>query len=122
MLFEGGVTAQLTMTAFSKNYHRCLKIHGTMGEIEGDMEQNVIHVKPYLTDDYDIDLNATNADFGVHGGGDRLLFEDFVDYITVNSPSITRTTLEDSLISHEMCFGAEKSRKNGGSAVAIAEK
>ena len=122
MLFEGGVTAQLTMTAFSKNYHRCLKIHGTMGEIEGDMEQNVIHVKPYLTDDYDIDLNATNADFGVHGGGDRLLFEDFVDYITVNSPSVTRTTLEDSLISHEMCFGAEKSRKNGGSAVSIAEK
>jgi len=121
MLFEDGLTAQLTMTAFSKECHRCLKIHGTMGEIEGDMEENVIRVRPYLADDFDIDLNTVNDDFSVHGGGDKLLFKDFVDYLTVNTPSVTRTTLEDSLESHKMCFCAEESRKSGGSAVIVSD-
>ena len=119
MLFEGNVTAQLTMTAFSKECHRCIKIHGTLGEIVADMEENKIEVKPFLAEDRVIDLTKICDDFSVHGGGDKLLFEDFVSYVTGGEPTETRTTLEDSLISHKMSFAAEESRLNGGKPIEI---
>lgn len=119
MLFEGNVTAQLTMTAFSKECHRCIKIHGTLGEIVADMEENKIEVKPFLADDRVIDLTKICDDFSVHGGGDKLLFEDFISYVTGGAPTETRTTLEDSLISHKMSFAAEESRLSGGKPIEI---
>lgn len=53
------------------------------------------------------------------GGGDKLLFEDFVSYITGGAPTETRTTLADSLISHRMSFAAEESRLAGGEPIDI---
>ena len=119
MLFEGNVTAQLTMTAFSKDCHRCIKVHGTLGETVADMEENSILVKPFRSDDYVIDITKYATDLTVHGGGDKLLFEDFVSYVTGGAPTETRTTLEDSLISHRMSFAAEESRLDGGKPIEI---
>ena len=119
MLFEGNVTAQLTMTAFSKECHRCIKVHGTLGEMVADMEENSILVKPFRSEDYVIDITKYATDLTVHGGGDKLLFEDFVSYITGGAPTDTRTTLADSLISHRMSFAAEESRLSGGEPVDL---
>ena len=47
-------------------------------------------------------------------GEHPLLYKDFIDYITVNTPSITRTTISDSIECHLMGFKAEESRQNGG--------
>lgn len=49
-----------------------------------------------------------------HGGGDYFLYKDFINYITVNTPSLTRTTIDDSIESHLMGFKAEESRLAGG--------
>ena len=49
-----------------------------------------------------------------HGGGDYFLYRDFIDYITVDSPSFTRTTIDDSIESHLIGFLAEESRIEGG--------
>ena len=49
-----------------------------------------------------------------HGGGDYFLYKDFIDYITTNSPSFTRTTIDDSIESHLIGFKAEESRLKGG--------
>ena len=114
MLFEGNITAQLTMTDFTKECHRTIHICGTAGEIVGDMETNKIRVLPFLKEEYEIDLTKTCQDFSVHGGGDKMLYRDFCDYITRGGQSETRTTLKDSLMSHYMCFMAEKSRLSGG--------
>jgi predicted dehydrogenase len=38
MLFANNAVAQLNITAFSNEIHRNIKIHGTKGEIEGDLE------------------------------------------------------------------------------------
>ena len=114
MRFGKGICAQLTMTAFSKECHRTVHLCGTRGEIVGDMETNQIKVLPFYKEDYLIDLTQEYNDFSVHGGGDKMLYYDFSDYITQNSPSETRTTLKDSLMSHYMCFMAEKSRVLGG--------
>lgn len=119
MLFEGNITAQLTMTAFSKECHRNIKIHGTLGEIVGDMENNIVQVLPFRADNYTVDLTQSNEDLSVHGGGDKLLFDDFVAYLQDGAPSATRTTLQDSLLSHKMCFAAEYSRCNGGIPIKI---
>ena len=49
-----------------------------------------------------------------NGGGDYFLYKDFIDYITVDSPSFTRTTINDSIECHLMGFKAEESRQKGG--------
>ena len=54
-----------------------------------------------------------------HGGGDYFLYKDFIDYITVNSPSFTRTTINDSIECHLMGFKAEESRQKGGIPLTI---
>ena len=45
--FDGGVTAAHTMTAFSKEVYRDIKIHGTLAELVGNMEDNFIELRPF---------------------------------------------------------------------------
>ena len=49
---------------------------------------------------------------GAHGGGDRNLVIDFLDYLNDGNPSISCTTLDDSKMSHIVVYTAEKARKN----------
>ena len=119
MLFEKGVTAHLTMTAFTKDCHRTVHICGTHGELWGDMEENKIRVLPFLGEDRTVLLKELYDDFSVHGGGDKLLYYDFVNYVTKDLPSVSRTTLKESLFSHYLCFMAERSRLSGGESVKI---
>lgn len=56
---------------------------------------------------------------GGHGGGDYYLLKDFIDYVTVNSPSATRTTIRDSIENHVIGFKAEESRLNGGVCIKL---
>ena len=42
MRFEGGATATFTVCAFTAKCYRSIKVMGTMGEIEGDMDANVL--------------------------------------------------------------------------------
>jgi hypothetical protein len=48
-----------------------------------------------------------------HGGGDLRLAEDFVRTIRGESPSISCTSLEDSIYGHLIGFGADQSRREG---------
>lgn len=48
---------------------------------------------------------------GEHGGGDRLLVEDFVNYVDGEKGSISSTSLEQSVLGHLAVFRAEKARK-----------
>lgn len=116
MIFENGTTAHLTMCAFSERCYRYLKVHGTKGEVYGDVDEGLLHFTEYGKPMQTIDVNKLTErrlDDG-HGGGDYFLYKDFIDYITVNSPSLTRTTIDDSIESHLIGFKAEESRLNGG--------
>lgn len=126
MLFEDGATANLTMIAYSKDCYRYLHVHGTKGDVSvlgDDMKVHVdIYDRPSFIADPATDETINPLKIGTgggHGGGDTYLFDDFVDYVTKNSPSITRTTIEDSIESHLMGFRAEKSRKLGGEPVKL---
>jgi hypothetical protein len=108
------------MNAFSQNCHRNIKVHGTKGEIYGDIDEGCLHFYKYGELQEVINVaeyikeNKVNMTGG-HGGGDGFLYKDFIDYISNDkAPSITRTTIEDSIESHLMGFKAEESRLNGG--------
>jgi hypothetical protein len=63
---------------------------------------------------YDVGVRGhMDGEYGGHGGGDLRLAADFVDYLRNDTPSISCTSLEDSVYSHLTVFRAEKARKNG---------
>ena len=112
MLFEGGATAQLTMTAFSERNYRYIHIHGTAGEIVGDMEAGYFDVITFGKGTERVDITGLGIDLSGHGGGDIKLVRDFLDYVKGNGDVLS--SARASLESHLMAFTAEKSRKSGG--------
>jgi len=116
--FDGGVTATLTMSAFTPFARRRTRIMGTRGFLEGDGTQAAVtdfvtgHVEP-------IDVAAQGASTGGghggggHGGGDIGVISAFSDAIASGDRSLIRTGPRESLDSHLMAFAAERSRQTG---------
>lgn len=112
MEFEDGVTGVLIMSAFSKDCTRTIRIMGSQGEIEADLEDNSIKIKQFLTDK-EIVLNPEQrADNSGHSGGDGGIMEDFIKSINGNG-SYNTSIIDNSLESHMICFAAEESRIEG---------
>src|SRR5690554_856826 len=112
--FANGVLASLVVTAFSKETHRQIKIHGSLGEIEADLEAKKIVVKPYLEEDEIIDLSKHSETFDFHQGGDINMLVDFVLNIKDGTKVSALTDINYSLESHELAIDAEASRLNNG--------
>lgn len=121
MSFKNGATAHLTMTAFSDRCYRFIKVHGTKGEVYGDADEGILYLTEYgkPMQKVDTDLMVEEENKGGHGGGDYYLLKDFIDYITLDTPSLTRTTIADSIQSHVIGFKAEESRLHNGKLVRI---
>lgn len=124
MQFEGGATAHLNMTGFSKDCRRRIKIHGTTGEIEGDMLEEKVRITRYgkggiCTEKELFDIRAIASDLSGHGGGDFRMLEDFVNKVQNHSDSAGLTDIHFALESHLMAFGAEESRLNNGKVVTL---
>jgi len=123
MNFVDGATAHLTMTAFSNRCDRSISVHGTKADLRGDVSSGKIYLSKFGNGTEVIDVNEYNG-IGErlsdgHGGGDAYLYKDFIDYITSDSPSFTRTTISQSIESHVLGFKAEESRKNGGKVIEL---
>ena len=124
--FEDGSNANLTMTAFSAECYRVTHVHGTAGDVYGNSEDGLLHVNIYGEKEKIVDVSKEKLfntddielDDG-HGGGDYYLYKDFIDYITADSPSVTRTTIDQSIESHVLGFNAEESRLDGGKVIKL---
>ena len=112
MLFEGGVTANFTLTAFTATEGRALHIMGTDGEIRADMNGNFVRVMPFGKDEYTIDIGKLSESSSGHGGGDMIMFADFIN--AVERGEAPRFELRQSIESHLIAFAAERSRVNNG--------
>jgi predicted dehydrogenase len=113
MEFEGGRTANFTMTAFTKMQHRMTHIFGTKGHIYGDGE--IITLFDFLTEEttrYDTTAGGPDAGSG-HGGGDFGLMDAFVNAVSQEDPSLVLSGPFETFASHKLVFRAEKSRKEG---------
>jgi predicted dehydrogenase len=111
--FDGGVTATLTMSAFTPYGRRRTRIMGARGFLEGDGHQ--VAVTDFVTGQVTpvpVDDSAVVAGGG-HGGGDFGVIGAFVDAVATGDRSLIRTGPRESLDSHQMAFAAERSRLTG---------
>ncbi len=116
--FSDGCTATLNMIGGAARPTRSLHLVGTLGEIQGVMEDSkfvIRHIDPRPGHEYSekvVDLNIggdmTGAQGG-HGGGDLRLVADFVRTLRGETPSISATTLDDSISGHLIGFCADRS-------------
>jgi predicted dehydrogenase len=107
MEFEGEITATFTMTAFTQNGGRKVRVHGTAGEVSFD-EGNLI-VRMFATGDTEtIDLAPEP---GGHGGGDARVIREWLAALHADNPELIRTSAQESLRTHKIVFAAERSRR-----------
>lgn len=120
MNFEKNKTAQLTMTAFSDECYRFLKIFATKGEIVGNIEERKFTVRPFKKEKRIVDCTLLTDDFSVHQGGDNQMMRDVHAYFSTGVMPPNMTSAVNSLESHLMAFGAEESRVRGGAVCRIS--
>lgn len=119
MEFEGGVTVSLTMSAFTDRCERIIRLQGSHGQISGWMEDNRIEVVDFATGQKTvIDLNAPS---GGHSGSDAAMMKQFVRMIAQKDKERNLSSAVSAVDSHLLALAAEKSRKNGGAAVILAD-
>jgi hypothetical protein len=119
MIFENGVTAVFTMTAFTKASDRKTRIFGSRGEVYGN--GSIIKHHDFLTDKTtEIDVNKSDGTINTgHGGGDYGLMKSFITALNKNDKSCILSGPLETLESHLMVFAAEQARH--GSCVIQCE-
>jgi len=107
LLFENGVTAVFTVSAFSLENSRTLKLMGTEGEIGGCLEKGEIVLKHFS--DMSEEKFYIAHDGTKHSGGDSGLIQHFAKLVESGKPCNDMSVFE----SHSIAFAAEKSRIEG---------
>ena len=120
--FADGSTAVHTVMLGSMKPGRSIWIQGTLGELEGWVGDGLLHLYQYSkeTSAYkgeDFNFNDTEGETGGHFGGDKGLIADFCDLIEGVEPSISCTSIEDSIWGHRVCYVADESQKTGQKVV-----
>lgn len=128
--FADGATATLNMIGGAAKPSRSIHIIGTRGEIQGNLEDSrfvIRHIDPrpgheYAEEVVDLSIGGdmTGA-FGGHGGGDLRLMADFVRLVRGEQPSISTTTLADSINGHLIGFCADRAMEEG-KVVTVAQR
>ena len=114
--FADGCTAVHNMVGGVSKPCRTIHLLGTEGEIYGSVDEGAFVIRhPDAREGHEyseerIDVNVSGDG---HGGGDLRLAEDFVRTIRGEAPSISCTSLEDSIYGHLIGFGADRSRREG---------
>ena len=122
MEFENGATAVFTMTAFTKNTRRTIRVMGTLGELEGDSVKGTIEVKPFNSDEVEtIDVSKQLVGHVGHAGGDTRLVDNIIDILRKDDLEHNLTSIDASVHSHVMALAAEESRVNHGKSISIRE-
>ena len=117
--FANGAVATHNMVAGTSRPCRKIHIIGTCGEIEGIMDDSCFKIRKIDTrpdheySEETVDLTKyedTTGAWGGHGGGDLKLADDFVSLLEGNPPSISCTSIDDSINGHLIGFFADKAR------------
>ena len=122
--FANGALGTFSMVGGSSASGRRIHITGTKGEIYGTFEDQRFTVS--LIDpreaggkkEYVVDVSSAQKG-NAHGGGDQAIVRDFISILNNEKPSLCCTTLDDSMIGHQLVFMAEKSRERGGAWMEV---
>ena len=108
MEFPNHVTATFTMTAFTHEGGRRLRVHGTHGVLEFNDHAQDICVTTFATGN--VQRTSIGRESGGHGGGDARMVQEWLTAISSGDGSQLVSTAEESLRTHAMAFAAERSR------------
>jgi predicted dehydrogenase len=112
--YAGGVTASLTMTAFTPMGFRKTRIFGTRGTLEGD--GYTVSVFDFLTGRTTstevVDPESAEAADG-HLGADAALTRSFLAAVRKGDPGLILTSPAESLHTHGIVWAAERARHLG---------
>jgi len=123
--FKNGSVCNFTLTGGSPKAERTILIVGTLGEIRGNLEEDIVYLSksnrestiPTVTT-FDIaseilNNNIKEGHMGAgHSGGDFAIMKELIDYLNDGKPSISITSIDDSINGHLVVYLAEKSRKH----------
>ena len=118
MQFAKGKTACHTMTAFSREIYRDLKVHGTKAELVGVIESNSFEVRYFGGEVEKVEVDISAANVGGHMGGDYFMMNSLFQALN-GEEAEGITYLDVSIESHLMSFSAEESRINDGKTVYL---
>lgn len=118
MEFDNMVNVVFTMTAFTAEGGRNLRILGTKGQLSGFMEDGYIEIRLFGSNETKR-INIASSIAG-HGGGDFGIMKSFVSSLQEKTKE-SLSSAETSVQSHVMAFAAEESRLNNGKAIDIRE-
>ncbi|ADV67506.1 Gfo/Idh/MocA family protein [Deinococcus maricopensis] len=107
--FRNGVQATLTVSAFTHENTRTLRLLGTHGELRGHLDRGELEVHDFRTGA--VEVQRVDAS-GNHGGGDEGLVAAWLAFLRGDAPG-TPTPLAESLDSHRLAFAAERARRAG---------
>ena len=93
---------------------------GSMGEIEGNLEENAVYVRRFGQPEERIALDPVSDEFAGHGGGDSRMME-YMCRLVSNGGQEALTSVDASVESHIMALAAEESRLHDGTAIDLAE-
>jgi predicted dehydrogenase len=120
MQFAKGKTACHTMTAFSKEIYRDLKVYGTKAELVGVIENNTFEVRYFGGEVEKVTVDISAANVGGHMGGDYFMMNSL--HAALNGEKAEGITyLDVSIESHLMSFAAEESRINKGATCLLCK-
>ncbi len=115
MKFRNNVTAVFTMTGFTGDSSRTIKIMGTNGEIRGHMERGEIEIFDFNTRKVTtINVSAPGEN---HSGGDEGIMRDFVRFVGAGKVTNRLSFAQSSYQSHLMSLAAEHSRITGKTVI-----
>ncbi|MBE6770836.1 MAG: Gfo/Idh/MocA family oxidoreductase [Ruminococcaceae bacterium] len=117
IFFENGATGTHNMIGGTSRGTRTIFITGTRGTIEGDFENGIFtlsKIDPRPGCEHNDTVFDLKIDNDTHGGGDLDLVRDFVAYVRGETPSVSCTSINDSMLGHLVVFLADKSRDNDG--------
>lgn len=111
MEFEGGISATFTMSAFTTDGGRTLKLMGTKAQLRAHMGKGLIEITDFKTGKVET-IELMPSGHG-HGGGDRGIIRDFTQLVRGEGSGESLSSASVSVQSHVMAFAAEKSRLEG---------
>lgn len=117
MEMEDGLTISFTVSAFTNACERTITIHGTRGELRGNMEEDRVEVIDFLTGEKEV-MKLETPKVG-HSGSDESMMRELTALIAEGRQKENISNATQAIDSHLIAFAAEESRLGGGKVVEL---